>query len=114
MQTEHPLRQLAELFAKLSLCVLTVASADATTLPARDPILSNGQQVSSSAVPMLGTYTLLGQENQNGVSPATTAAITTQSSGSSFVVFSAGDVSNSNPQSGHQESRELAPGVPCR
>jgi hypothetical protein len=97
MQTAPALRQLANVSMKLGLCGLMVGSADADTLMARNDILPNGQQASSAAVPMLGAHTLLGQENQNGVSPAITAAIATQSSGSSFVVFAAGFASNSNP-----------------
>ncbi len=97
MQTTRTLRQSAHLFAKLTLCALTLGSVGAEALADRHESPTNYAQVSSLPVPMLGTYTLLGQENQNGVSPATTAAIATQSSGSSFLVFSAGFTSNSNP-----------------
>ena len=97
MQTAQALKPLASILVKLSLCGLTVGSASADTLVARDGILPNEQQVSSAAAPVLGAYTLRGQENQNGVSPATTAPIVTQASGSSFLVFSAGFASNSNP-----------------
>jgi hypothetical protein len=97
MQTARALRQWANVLVKLSLCGLTVGSASADTLVPGIRILPNEQQVSSAAVPVLGAHTLLGQENQNGVSPAMTAAIATQASGSSFLVFSAGFTSNSNP-----------------
>ena len=49
-----------------------------------------------AAPPTLGAHTLLFHENQVGTSPAGTSPITTQTSGSSFLVFSAGYVSNSN------------------
>lgn len=47
------------------------------------------------AVPSLGAHTLLGQEDGFGANPAVTAPINTQASGSSFLVFNAGYVSNS-------------------
>ena len=48
-------------------------------------------------LPTLGAHTLLGQEDDNAVSPAMTSAITTQESGSSFLIFSAGYASNNDP-----------------
>lgn len=48
-----------------------------------------------AGVPSLGSHTLLGQENEYGVSPAVTSPIDTQASGSSFLVLNAGFSSNS-------------------
>ena len=108
MHVAQTLKRSAHAFAKISLCGLTVASAGAETLLASrvDP------QVSSPLLPMLGAYTLLGQENQNGVSPATTAAITTQGGGSSFLVFAAGYTSNSNPPTDNKSNTWAALGDP--
>lgn len=47
--------------------------------------------------PVLGSHTLLGQEDGHGTSPAVTSPIDTQASGSSFVVFNGGFVSNTQP-----------------
>jgi hypothetical protein len=49
-----------------------------------------------AAVPSLGAHTLLGQEDGFGANPAVTEPINTQPSGSSFLVFNAGYVSNSD------------------
>ncbi|QBB71196.1 hypothetical protein ELE36_13005 [Pseudolysobacter antarcticus] len=63
-------------------------------------------------IPTLGAHSLLGQENQVGVSPAVTSPMTTQTSGSSFVVFSAGYISNSNAPTDNKANLWMLLGSP--
>jgi len=78
---------------------LAARDARAAVLPDREHGAANGMPrvPATSAMPTLGAHTLLGQENQVGTSPAVTSSLTTQTSGSSFVVFSAGFFSNATP-----------------
>ncbi|GAA0717941.1 hypothetical protein [Dokdonella soli] len=50
-----------------------------------------------AGIPSPGSHTLLGQEDQHGISPAVTSPIDTQASGSSFIVFNGGYASNTEP-----------------
>lgn len=80
----------------VSSCALAgLAEADDRARPV-ERMSERPEAETSGAVPTLGAHTLLWQENQNGVSPAVTTPIATQTTGSSFIVFSAGYISNSN------------------
>lgn len=66
-----------------------------------------------TAVPAtLGAHTLLWQENFSGVSPAVTDPVTTQASGSSFIVFNAGFASNDTPPTDNKNNAWVLLGEP--
>lgn len=55
--------------------------------------------------PTLGAYTYLGEEEGSGTNPATTSAITTQTSGSSFLTLRAGYASNNTRPTDSKSNR---------
>ncbi len=55
--------------------------------------------------PTLGAYTFLAQEEANGSTPATTSAITTQTSGSSYLTLRAGYASNNTRPTDSKSNR---------
>lgn len=60
----------------------------------------------------LGQHTLLGQENGHGLNPAVTVPITTQTSGSFLLAFSAGFVSNNRTPTDNKGNTFLPLGNP--
>lgn len=66
-----------------------------------------------ASLPTLGAHTLLGQEDDNAVSPAITSAITTQATGSSFLIFSAGYASNNEPPTDNKSNTWKPLGEPA-